>query len=91
MLRFLFLSVIILYLISTLFPLFNIGWLISGMCLLIVVMTISNVKKLVRVLGSFFLLLGIGLLLYSEAAWQHYILSFGPMIDLLTLFTLVPI
>ncbi len=91
MLRFLFLSVIILYLISTLFPLFNIGWLISGMCLLIIVMTISNVKKLVRVLGSFFLLLGIGLLLYSEAAWQHYILSFGPMIDLLTLFTLVPI
>lgn len=91
MLRFLFLTVIILYLISTLFPLINIGWLLSGMCVTIVIMTIRNVKKLVRVLGSFFLLLGIGLLAYSNADWQYYILSFGPMLDLLTLFTLVPI
>ncbi|WP_428909139.1 hypothetical protein [Niallia sp. Krafla_26] len=91
MLRLLFLSVIILYLVSTLFPIFKIGWLLSGMCFVIVIMTVGKVKKLVRVLGCFFLLLGGWLLCHSGASWQQYILSFGPMLDLLTLFSLVPI
>ena len=91
MLRFLFLFVIILYLISTLFPVLKIGWLLSVICLVIIVMTIGSVKKLVRILGSCFLLLGGWLLWQSGADWQNYILSFGPMLDLLTLFSLVPI
>ncbi|KKB36616.1 hypothetical protein [Bacillus thermotolerans] len=44
-----------------------------------------------RILGSLFLLSGAALLWTSGAGWQHYILSFGPMLDLLTMFTLIPI
>ncbi|WP_071395778.1 hypothetical protein [Bacillus tuaregi] len=91
MLRFLFLSAITLYLLSTLFPLLSIGPSISILCLVIVLCTIGIVKKFVRILGSIFLLLGLLLLWTSGAAWNEYILSFGSMLDLLTLFTLVPI
>ncbi|MGM0876935.1 MAG: hypothetical protein ACQEWV_19815 [Bacillota bacterium] len=46
---------------------------------------------MVQVLGSVFLLLGFMMLWSSDESWSDYLLSFGPMLDLLTLFTLVPI
>src|SRR5437763_16840873 len=36
-------------------------------------------------------MLGLLLLWTSGAPWHQYMLSFGPMLDLLTMFTLVPI
>ncbi|WP_394232978.1 hypothetical protein [Niallia oryzisoli] len=91
MLRFLFLSAILLYLLATLLPQLGIDPYISILCLVIVICTFGIVKRFVRVLGSIFLLLGLVLLWTSGADWKQYISSFGSMLDLLTLFSLVPI
>ncbi|WP_338451606.1 hypothetical protein R4Z09_06925 [Niallia oryzisoli] len=91
MLRLLFLSAILLYLLSTLLPQLGINPYISILCLVIVLSTLGIVKRFVRILGSIFLLLGLFLLWTSGADWTHYISSFGSMLDLLTLFSLVPI
>lgn len=91
MLRLLFLSVILLFLLSTLFPGLGIGVIISILCLIIIICTIGTVKQFVQILGSIFLILGLLLLWTSNAQWYQYIFSFGPMLDLLTLFSLVPI
>ncbi|WP_225435356.1 hypothetical protein [Bacillus aerolatus] len=42
-------------------------------------------------MGGAFLILGLALLWTSGSHWHHYILAFGPMLDLLTMFTLIPI
>lgn len=91
MLRFIFLLVIFLYLLSTLLPQLDLGVLLSVLCLVIVLCTLWLAKRFVQVLGGTFLILGIVLLWKSGAHWHHYILSFGPMLDLLTMFTLIPI
>lgn len=91
MLRFLFILVIFMYLLSTLLPQLDFSVLLSILCFIIVISTIFLAKRSVQLLGSAFLLLGVMLLWKSGSYWQHYILSFGPMLDLITLFTLVPI
>ncbi|MEH7009479.1 hypothetical protein V7087_01460 [Neobacillus niacini] len=91
MLRFIFLLVIFMYLISTLLPQLDFSLLLSILCFIIVLSTFFLAKRSVQILGGSFLLLGIVLLWKSGAHWHDYILSFGPMLDLITLFTLVPI
>lgn len=91
MLKFLLLFVIFLFLLSTLLPLLDMEQLISILCLIIVLYTFWTAKRFVRILGSTFLIFGSVLLWSSQADWHHYLFSFGPMLDLLTLFTLVPI
>ncbi|MFP7296690.1 hypothetical protein [Neobacillus niacini] len=91
MLRFLFLFVISMYLLSTLLPQLDFSVLLSILCLIIVLSTFFLAKRSVQLLGGAFLLLGITLLWKSGVQWHQYILSFGPMLDLITLFTLVPI
>lgn len=90
-LRILFASIIFLYLLSTLIPSLDLGALLSALCLAVVLSTFWRVKRFVQLLGGTFLSLGVLLLAKSGAAWQDYILSFGPMLDLLTMFTLIPI
>ncbi|NWQ44051.1 hypothetical protein MLOOGBEN_25445 [Bacillus sp. EB106-08-02-XG196] len=91
MLRFLFLFVIFMFLLSTLLPQLDFSVLLSILCLIIVCFTFFLAKRSVQILGGAFLLLGLTLLWTSGAQWHQYILSFGPMLDLITLFTLVPI
>ncbi|TDL65186.1 hypothetical protein E2R56_25240 [Rhodococcus qingshengii] len=91
MLRFIFLFVIFMYLLSTLLPQLDFSVLLSILCFIIVFCTFFLAKRSVQILGGAFLLLGIALLWKAEAQWYQYILSFGPMLDLITLFTLVPI
>ncbi len=91
MLRVMLFLVILLYLLSVLFPQLNIGVILSILSLTIVLCTLFNAKRFVRILGSSFLMFGLLLLWTSGAPWHQYILSFGPMLDLLTMFTLVPI
>jgi hypothetical protein len=91
MLRSMFLFVILLYLFSVLFPHIDIKFMLSGLCLIIVLCTLFQAKRFVQILGSSFLILGVILLWTSRAHWNQYILSFGPMLDLLTMFTLIPI
>jgi hypothetical protein len=91
MLRFLFLLVIFMYLLSTLLPQLDFSVFLSILCFIIVLSTLFLAKRSVQLLGSAFLLLGVVLLWKSGSHWHNYILSFGPMLDLITLFTLVPI
>ncbi|MEH6906821.1 hypothetical protein V7103_07425 [Neobacillus drentensis] len=91
MLRYMFFFVILLYLVNVLFPVLHLGVIISCLSLAIVLFTIFQAKRFVQVLGGTFLLLGVLLLWTSGASWHQYILSFGPMLDLLTMFTLIPI
>ncbi|MEO2076286.1 MAG: hypothetical protein ABGX20_13025 [Bacillus sp. (in: firmicutes)] len=91
MLRFILFSVILLYLLNVLLPMFHFGPLISALSLVIVLWTFIKSKRFVQFLGSTFLILGIVLLWKSGASWEQYVLSFGPMLDLLTMFTLIPI
>ncbi|MEH7076177.1 hypothetical protein [Neobacillus drentensis] len=91
MLRYMFLLVILLYLFSVLFPALHLSVPLSCLSLLIVLTTLFKAKRFVRILGGTFLLLGVGLLATSGAPWKQYILSFGSMLDLLTMFTLIPI
>ncbi|RBW70971.1 hypothetical protein [Bacillus taeanensis] len=91
MLRYLFLAVIALYLTAILFPQLNINLIISILCMTIVASTLFFVKRFVRVFGLIFLTLGIIMLVNSEAGVKEYIISFGPMLNLLSLFALIPI
>jgi hypothetical protein len=84
MLRFLFLLVIAMYLLSTLLPQLDFSILLSILCFVIVGCTFFLAKRSVQLLGGAFLLLGIALLWKAEAPWHQYILSFGPMLDLIT-------
>jgi hypothetical protein len=91
MLRVLFSIVIGLFLLSTLLPKWNFDSLLSILCCIIVVLTFRLTKKFVKILGGIFLIFGAVLLWTSNAGWQQYIFAFGPMLDLLTMFTLIPI
>ncbi len=91
MLRLMLISVILLYMLSVLIPGFKMDNFISLLCFAIVLMTIFQVKPFVKILGSIFLFFGVALLWISGASWQQYILSFGPMLDLITMFSLIPI
>ncbi|MFB7140003.1 hypothetical protein ACFCYN_10145 [Gottfriedia sp. NPDC056225] len=90
MLKYMFALVIFFYLLSSLFQ-WDLQIYISCLCIFIVLYTMFMVKSLVRTIGSIFLLIGFILLWRNHASLKDYILSFGPMLDLLTLFALIPI
>ncbi|PGL73072.1 hypothetical protein CN925_01630 [Bacillus sp. AFS055030] len=90
MLKYVFGIVIFFYLCSSLFQ-WDLQFIISSLCAFIVLYTMFTVKSLVRTIGSIFLLIGCTLLWRSNASIKEYILSFGPMLDLLTLFAVIPI
>lgn len=91
MLNSLFVIVILVYLLSILFPQLNLDFLLSILCIIVVFTTMFRVKRFVKILGTIFLLLGFSLLLISDAHSYEYVTSFGPMLDLITMFTLLPI
>ncbi|MBO9130406.1 hypothetical protein [Bacillus sp. 165] len=90
MLKYVFMFVIFSYLFSTLFQ-WDMQFWISALCVVIIFYALFTVRAFVRMVGSVFLLTGVLLLWRSGADWKEYILSFGPMLDLLTLFALIPI
>lgn len=90
MLKYLFGLSIALYLMSTIIS-SKLDLILSIICFIIVISTLFFVKSFVRVLGLLFLLLGFYLLFINDAGWKDYIISFGPMLNLLTLFALIPI
>lgn len=91
MLRFILLLAISLYLLSTLFPKLDLSLILSILCIAIVFSTLFLAKRFVQILGVCFLLFGVTLLIKSNSPLLDYILAFGPMLDLLTMFTLIPI
>lgn len=82
---------ILLYLINELFTGIHLAPTISVICLLIVMLTALRVSKFVRVIGGTFLVLGLIMMVKSEAGLKDILFSFGPMLNLLTLFALVPL
>ncbi len=91
MLKFLCGIAILLYILSEVFPKVDVTFLISSVSLLIVVMTLFIVPRFVKILGGVFLTTGLFMLINSGAGWKDVLLSFGPMLNLLTLFAMVPI
>ena len=87
----LLLSAIAANLLWALFPELPLHWLISVLCISILAVVFASVKPFVRLLGSLFLAVGFGLLLKHGAAWSAYVLSFGGMLNILSLFALVPV
>jgi hypothetical protein len=82
---------ILLYLINELFTGIHLAPTISVICLLIVMLTALRVSKFVRVIGGTFLVLGLIMMVKSEGSLKDILFSFGPMLNLLTLFALVPL
>jgi hypothetical protein len=82
---------IVLYLLNELLTGFDLSHVISIICFVIVSMTILKVSKFVRLIGGAFLVLGLIMLLKSNAGIGDILFSFGPMLNLLTLFALVPL
>ncbi|MFC7786836.1 hypothetical protein [Rossellomorea sp. GCM10028870] len=82
---------ILFYLINELFSGIDISPIISVICFLIVMITLFRVNKFVRVIGGTFLVLGFIMLLKGDAGLKDILFSFGPMLNLLTLFALVPL
>jgi len=87
----LFLAAIAANLLWALFPKLPLHWLISVLCISIVAVVFASVKPFVRLLGSLFLAIGFGLLLVHGAPWSAFVLSFGGMLNILSLFALVPV
>lgn len=91
MVKYLFVASIAVYILSNFFQNTAITYLVSIMAILSISATIFRVQRFVMVLGLVFLGLGVWMLLHGGAQYQQYILSFGKMLDLLSLFALVPI
>lgn len=87
----LFLAAVTAYLWSAFEPGPLVGWIISLLSLLIVVAVFRSVPRFVQGLGTLFLLTGIVLLAVSGAPWVRYITGFGHMLNILSLFALIPL
>ncbi|WP_066173852.1 hypothetical protein [Bacillus marinisedimentorum] len=91
MVRPLFIFAIFTYVITVVFPQIDLGLPLAAASLLIVASTFFSVGRFVQVTGGIFLALGIMMLASSGAGPADYLFSFGPMLNLLTLFAMVPI
>ncbi|SFL08820.1 hypothetical protein SAMN03159341_103146 [Paenibacillus sp. 1_12] len=86
-----FIGAIAAYLISIVYPSDILKWTISIVSLCIVVMVFSTVKRFVQGLGILFLVTGFSMLIVHKAHWSSYILGFGNMLNILSLFALIPL
>ncbi|WP_221567061.1 hypothetical protein [Alkalihalobacillus sp. TS-13] len=91
MLKLLCATAIFLYILSEVFTKMDITIMISSVSLAIVALTFFIVPRFVKILGGIFLTSGLFMLINSGAGWKEVLLSFGPMLNLLTLFAMVPI
>ncbi|MGO4886684.1 hypothetical protein ACJ2A9_02915 [Anaerobacillus sp. MEB173] len=91
MLKYLFALAIGLYLLSNLYSNTFIQVALSVSSLLAVLCTVFLVKRFVLIFGIFFLGVGTYLLISSDTTLLGYVMSFGGMLNLLSLFALIPI
>lgn len=87
----LFLSVIAAHLISVVFPSIFLNWFISILSVLIIMIVFKSVSLFVRGIGILFVGLGLYLLISNDATFADYLLNFGMMLNILSLFALIPI
>ncbi|RYM04664.1 hypothetical protein EWH99_09660 [Sporolactobacillus sp. THM7-7] len=92
MIRFLYIAAIFSYILATLFPRQELfPFIVSALSMLAVIASLRSVRGLALAFGLFFLIGGGILLLWSGAGATHYVTSFGEMIQMVTLFALIPI
>ncbi|TGA99870.1 hypothetical protein E4665_02675 [Sporolactobacillus shoreae] len=92
MARFLYLLAILSYMISSFFPKQPVLHMtVSVLSMLAVLISLRFVKGLALIFGLFFLIGGGAMLVWSGSAPIHFISSFGEMIQMVTLFALIPI
>ncbi|MDF2960476.1 MAG: hypothetical protein K0S39_2211, partial [Paenibacillus sp.] len=87
----LFIAAIAAYLGAEFYPGEILQWVISVLSLLIVIAVFASVKRFVQGMGAVFLGIGATLLLMSGASWASYISGFGNMLNILSLFALLPL
>lgn len=87
----LFIASITAYLISEIYPSGLLEWIMSALSLVIIIVVFHSIKPFVRILGAIFLSTGFILLVANGAQWQTFVLSFGSMLNILSLFALIPI
>lgn len=85
------LLVIAVYLYSAFNPSPILDWALSIMCLSIVLLVFASVKRFVQGLGIVFLGTGAALLVVHDMPWSSFITGFGNMLNILSLFALIPI
>ncbi|MGF9715165.1 hypothetical protein [Paenibacillus naphthalenovorans] len=91
MMPILFLAAIAAYLCSAIYPSLVLDWILSIISVFIVISVFRFAKRFVQVLGTIMLAIGFGLLATYGAAWHSYILGFGRMMNVLSLFALIPL
>ncbi|WP_248926945.1 hypothetical protein [Paenibacillus hamazuiensis] len=79
------------YLASAFYPADALHWMVSAVSLLIVAAVFGFVKPFVRALGTIFVTIGIVLLAAHGAPWRSFISGFGNMMNILSLFALIPL
>jgi hypothetical protein len=87
----LFVIAIAAYLGSIIYPSDILKWMLSAVSLLIVIVVFGSVKRFVKGLGALFLITGFILLAQHGAPWSSFILGFGNMLNILSLFALIPL
>ncbi|MDF2682467.1 MAG: hypothetical protein K0R47_3657 [Brevibacillus sp.] len=85
-----FLAAIAAYLLSAFYPSELLHWVISTLSILIVIMVFRFVPRFVQGLSTLFLFVGGSLLLGSGAPWTQFVTGFGNMLNILSLFALIP-
>ncbi|WP_240418286.1 hypothetical protein [Paenibacillus periandrae] len=86
-----FIGAIAAYLVSVVYPSDFLKWTISIVSVCIVLMVFGSVKRFVQGLGVVFLVTGMSLLWIHRVPWSSYILGFGNMLNILSLFALIPL
>ncbi|MDR6881179.1 hypothetical protein [Bacillus sp. 3255] len=84
------LAAVATYLISQIYPADWLTWAQSVLSLVIIFTVFRSVKPFVRILGAAFIGVGVILLAANGASWTSYILGFGSMLGVLSLFVLIP-
>lgn len=87
----LLLSAIVLYLLSSVFDAPIAVPLISILCISIIATHFGDVKRFVKILASLFVGVGVMMLMKSGSSWESYLFGFGKMLNLLSLFVLLPL
>lgn len=87
----LFVAAITAYLLNAVYPAPVLEGFISVLSLLIVLAVFTAVKLYVRFLGSLFLATGMTMLLADDSSLPDIVLSFGSMLNVLSLFALIPL
>lgn len=86
----LFIAAIAAYLVSEIYPSEWLTWVQSILSLVIIAVSFRSIKPFVRLLGTSFLITGALLLAANGASLTAYVLGFGSMLNILSLFVLIP-